>query len=186
MIEREIAERTTVSDWLPALRAAEPEAIEWCYREYANALLALAFRITRNREDAEDVVHDVFVGLPEALRLYEERGQFSSWLKRVTARTALMHQRRANHRRETPRDVDIFPTQYAADRDAEGTSILDAVASAMRSLTPALRRVFEMKMIEGRTHAEIAHTLGISAGTSEVRLNRAVAKLRAMLGGRAA
>ena len=50
------------------------------------ALLALARRLAGSAADAEDVVHDVFLGLPEALRRYEERGSLESWLKRVTAR----------------------------------------------------------------------------------------------------
>lgn len=150
---------------------------------HADALLALAFRLTGSRDDAEDIVHDVFVGLPEALRKYEERGQFESWLKRVTARTALMHMRRARNRRETPRDVSILPAITSSDTTVESSSIRSVVNDAVRSLSPILRQVFVLKVVEGMSHAEIGRLLGISTGTSEVRLNRALGKLRTLLGG---
>jgi len=167
----------------PGLGRGEQAALDACYRQHAPALLALAFRLTGSREDAEDIVHDVFVGLPEALRKYEERGQFTSWLKRIAARTALMHQRRAQNRRETPRDVASVQSRLSADGGADRDSDRARIAGALRMLTPALREVFMLKVIEGMPHADIGRLLGISTGTSEVRLTRAVAKLRILLGG---
>jgi RNA polymerase sigma-70 factor, ECF subfamily len=174
----------TATGGLAALRAGQPDAIALCYEAHASALLALAYRLTGSRDDAEDIVHDVFVGLPQALRHYEERGQFGAWLKRITARTAMMQQRRARNRRETPRDVDVFPSMEDADEDAQRATVRSRVADALNRLSPALRTVFVLKMVEERTHAEIAALLGISAGTSEVRLSRAVAQLRSLLGDR--
>src|SRR5213593_5157435 len=81
-------------------RAGGPEALAALYLEHGGALFRLAYRLVGAREDAEDVVHDVFVGLPEALRRYEERGSFAPWLKRVTARLALMRLRSRRRRRE--------------------------------------------------------------------------------------
>ncbi len=171
-------------NWLAALRAGDGVALAECYRQHAPALLALAYRLTANRQDAEDVVHDVFVGLPQALRHYEDRGQFSAWLKRIAARTALMQQRRSRGRRETPRGMDVIPTQNDADVDAQRECTKSRIVRALQQLSPALRTVFVLKMIEDRTHADVAEVLGISVGTSEVRLSRAVAQLRAVLGDR--
>src|SRR5437773_10141551 len=85
-------------------RAGGPEALAALYLEHGAALFRLAYRLTGSREDAEDVVHDVFVGLPEALERYEERGRLGAWLRRVTARVALMRQRKWQRRRETTLD----------------------------------------------------------------------------------
>src|SRR5213594_4400935 len=70
-----------------------PEALAALYHRHARALLAVAYRLLQRREDAEDVVHDVFLGLPEALRRYEERGSLGAWLKTITTRVALMRLR---------------------------------------------------------------------------------------------
>ena len=55
-------------------RAGSPDALSALYLEHEGAVFRLAYRLVGPREDAEDIVHDVFVGLPEALRRYEERG----------------------------------------------------------------------------------------------------------------
>src|SRR5437016_13910873 len=85
-------------------RAGSPDALSALYLEHGAALFRLAYRLVGAREDAEDVVHDVFVGLPEALRRYEERGSFAAWLRRVTARVALMRLRSRKRRREVSLD----------------------------------------------------------------------------------
>jgi DNA-directed RNA polymerase specialized sigma24 family protein len=85
-------------------RAGSPDALSALYLEHGVALFRLAYRLVGAREDAEDVVHDVFVGLPEALGRYEERGSFGAWLKRVIARVALMTLRSGKRRREVGLD----------------------------------------------------------------------------------
>src|SRR5690242_2683633 len=101
-------------------RAGRPEALAFLYREHGAALFRLAYRLTGTREDAEDVVHDVFVGLPEALEQYDERGKLTSWLKRVTARVALMRLRASRRRREVALDgVTTPPTKADGDFDDE-------------------------------------------------------------------
>ncbi|PYO64311.1 MAG: hypothetical protein DMD71_13475, partial [Gemmatimonadetes bacterium] len=87
---------------MAAARRGEPPALAALYRAHGAAVFRLAYRLTGTREDAEDVVHDVFVGLPEALLRYEERGRLQSWLKRVAARVALMRLRQRGRRREVP------------------------------------------------------------------------------------
>src|SRR2546426_12014227 len=79
---------------IDAARTGDPEALASLYRTHGAVLYRLAYRLTGTAQDAEDVVHDVFVGLPKALGRYEERGSFASWLKRVTARVALRSEER--------------------------------------------------------------------------------------------
>src|SRR6266540_3766472 len=93
-------EMTAPEDLVRGIRQGDPRALGALYDAFAGGLFRLAYRLTGSRQDAEDVVHDVFVGLPEALGRYEERGRLDAWLRRVTARVALMRLRRSNHRRE--------------------------------------------------------------------------------------
>src|SRR4051812_45618776 len=104
------ASRRTDADLTLAARAGDAEALGALYRRYGDALMAVAFRLLYSVPDAEDVLHDVFVGLPEALRRYEERGALEPWLKRVTARVALSRLRsdRGAHQ------VDVDDVQLAA------------------------------------------------------------------------
>jgi RNA polymerase sigma-70 factor (ECF subfamily) len=160
---------------IDGVRAGNPDALAALYGQYGRALYRLAYRLTGTREDAEDVVHDVFVGLPEALGRYEERGTFASWLKRVTARVALMRLRARNRRREVALDA----TLGTADRHADGERV--ALEAAIGALPDLLRSVLVLKEVEGYSHAEVGELLGISAGASRVRLNRAMRLLRKTL-----
>src|SRR5437764_2386547 len=156
-------------------RAGDPEALASLYRAYGAALYRLAYRLTGTPQDAEDVVHDVFVGLPEALGRYRERGSLAGWLKRVTARVALMRVRTRTRRREVALDA----TLAAGERPARVESM--ALETAINGLPDRLRSVVVLKEVEGYSHAEVADLLEISEGASRVRLNRAMKRLRKML-----
>lgn len=144
------------------------------YDRYAALLMAVAYRLLMSTPDAEDAVHDVFVGLPEALRRYEERGALAGWLKRVTVRVALSRLRRDEVRAAQSLD----PSLGAPVRDAVAAMDLEAAVAA---LPPSLRAVLVLKEIEGYSHAEIADMVGISVTASKVRLHRAMRALRRQL-----
>jgi len=143
------------------------------YRRHANALLATAYRLLLSRADAEDVVHDLFIGLPAALLKYEERGSMESWLKRITVRLALTRLRKRRH-------VPLEEFDDLAVVTADPVNRV-AIQRALATLSPALRAVLVLKELEGFSHAEIASMLGISIAASEVRLHRALRQLRAAL-----
>ncbi|MFL5487157.1 MAG: RNA polymerase sigma factor [Gemmatimonadaceae bacterium] len=165
------------SDLIAAVRDGSSDALGELYDRHARALLAIAFRLLQSTDDAEDVVHDVFVGLPELLRRYDERGAFAAWLKKIAARVALTHIREGSERPTVSLD-ELSDQPHVSPRDVEGVMSLE---QAMRDLTPALRAVLVLKEIEGFSHAEVARLLDISVGASEVRLHRAIQALRAAL-----
>ena len=157
-------------------RAGSSGALGGLYRLFGPALFRLAYRLTGSKEDAEDVVHDVFVGLPEALERYEERGRLDAWLRQLTARVALMRLRSSRRRSEVRLENDAMGA-IGAPRD-EGI----ALQAAVDTLPAPLRSVLVLKEVEGYSHAEIGDILGISAVASRVRLMRAMSRLRRMLG----
>lgn len=144
------------------------------YDRHAAMLLAVAYRLLFTKADAEDVVHDVFVGLPEALRRYEERGALAAWLKRVTVRVALSRLRRDEVRAAQALDGSLA----APSHDAAAAIDLE---SAVAALPPSLRAVLVLKEIEGYSHTEIGDMIGISVAASKVRLHRALRALRHLL-----
>lgn len=157
-------------------RGGSSAALGGLYRLFGQALFRLAYRLTASKEDAEDVVHDVFVGLPEALQGYEERGRLDAWLRRLTARTSLMRLRSARRRGDV-RLEDDHPGPEPAREDRSD------VEKAVNALPAPLRSVLVLKEVEGYSHSEIARMLNINVVTSRVRLVRAMSRLRRMLGG---
>jgi RNA polymerase sigma-70 factor (ECF subfamily) len=158
---------------IPALRRGSADALSACYYAHAGRLLMVLERFTSSRADAEDVVHDVFVMLPDLLQRYDERGQFSGWLTRVAVRAALMRGRR--ERRLLPLEAAPRTAAVTYERDIVA---LHAAHDAVAALPEALRHVVVLRVMLDLPHAEIATMLGISVGTSEVRLHRAIKRLR--------
>jgi len=158
-----------------AAAGSQADALAALYHRYAGDLLAVAYRLLQSRAEAEDVVHDLFVGLPEALRRYQERGSLRAWLRTVAARLALMRlRRRGAPSIAVPGEQDLVASSGARDEAI-------SVERALRELSPNLRSVLVLREIEGFSHAEIAAMLDISVGASEVRLHRALQELRASL-----
>lgn len=158
-------------DSTPAGPTSELEVI---YRRYADSVYTLALRITGSREDAEDVLQDLFVSLPRALQNYREEGRFESWLKQVAARIALMRLR--SKKRKQEQSLEERPGLDPG----RSTNPLEQIAleRAIQRLPEPLRAVFVLREIEGFTHAEIADLLDISSANSATRLSRAWAVLR--------
>jgi RNA polymerase sigma-70 factor (ECF subfamily) len=163
------------------LRSGNLESLDALFHRHARALLGVAYRLTGSSAEAEDVVQDLFVGLPDALRRYAEQGTLGAWLRTVTVRLALDRMRRRERRREVPLDSTV--ERFAGDSRAAGA--MEArwdLERALATLPDALRVVFMLKEVDGYSHAEIGRLLGIRTGTSEVRLHRAIKALRGVLG----
>jgi RNA polymerase sigma-70 factor, ECF subfamily len=157
-----------------AARDGSLDALGELYRAHSRVVHAVAYRLLGSRDDADDVLQDVFVGLPRALRSYREQGRFEAWLKRLAVRTALMRMRSQGRRRETPLAA------VEATTPAGGAHPVDRLAArrAIAALPESLRTVFVLREVEGYSHAEIAEMLGITAITSATRLSRAWSALR--------
>jgi RNA polymerase sigma-70 factor (ECF subfamily) len=163
---------------LQRVRAGDPDGIAELYDRHADALYRTAYRVSGSRHDAEDIVHDLFVGLPEALKRYEERGNLGAWLTRVVVRLALMRAR-SNGRRRLASMAEVENVASAGRTDARLEHA--EVNAAVQALPASLRLVFTLKQVEGFSHEEVAGMLGISTGASRVRLARAIRLLRRSL-----
>lgn len=166
------------SDLITQARLGKPGGLARLYEQYSQRLFELAFHLTGVAADAEDIIHDVFLGLPEALRRYEERGQFEAWLRGVAVRATLLHMRGARRRRETRIDmVTERPVTVSDDPEVSASEVHDAIAK----LPDPLRTVLVLKQFDGYSHKEIGGLLGISNGASRVRFARAIHALRKLI-----
>jgi len=168
-------------DLVGQVAAGDTDALAALYRLHGAALFRLARRLTASVEDAEDVLHDLFVGLPESIHKYHERGSLIGWLKRVLVRLALMRLRAERRRHEV--DLHEGISEAVAGRAADDFGRLD-VERVMATLPSDMRTVLVLRQTEGYSHQEIAALLGITPGASRVRLSRAITLLKAALRGR--
>jgi RNA polymerase sigma-70 factor (ECF subfamily) len=165
------------------LKSGNRQALHELYCRYGKLVYRIALRIAESREDAEDILQDLFLGLPEAIPSYEGRGSFEAWVGRVAARMALMRIRRASRRREVPFEA-LAGMGKEPGTAADGGARVDSVnlERALTQLSEIDRAVFVLKEVEGYSHTEIGATLGITRAASGVRLHRAKRELMKLLG----
>ena len=157
--------------------AGDREALRALYEEYSDMVFAVAYRLTDSSPDARDVLQDVFVYLPTALKSFDQRSSLGTWLRVVATRQALQLIRARQRRREIPIGDDV-PTRPPHALDTI------ALERALATLSDKLRAVIILKEIEGYSHKEISNFLEITPTASAARLCRARASLRATLGER--
>jgi RNA polymerase sigma-70 factor (ECF subfamily) len=148
----------------------------------------LAYRLTGNRHDAEDLTQDVFVRVFRSLSSYTP-GAFEGWLHRITTNLFLDHVRRRQRIR-----FDGLPDDAAdriAGREATPAEVYDAthfdddVQRALDALLPEFRAAVVLADIEGLTYEEIAQALDVKLGTVRSRIHRGRSQLRLALAHRA-
>ena len=162
---------------LQECRRGDPSALAVLYDRHASALLRVATRLTGNRAEAEDILHDLFVALPEMLGRYNERGRLEAWLRAVVARIALDRMKRTAARtRSLEAHSASFVTGAATD-----ASVRPDLERAISKLNEGERAVVVLRHFEGYTHVEVAALLGISGGAVRVRYIRALHRLRKLL-----
>lgn len=153
--------------------AGSESALAELYRRHAELVHRTAYRFLRDAAAAEDVLQEVFIGLPEALCRFDATRPLEPWLRRVAARAALSRLRSGSRRRQRE-------SLFARRESRAGHSPLDqlVIDQALERLPPGLRAVLLLREVEGYTHAEIGEMLGITPAASATRLSRAWALLR--------
>ncbi len=155
--------------------AGDLGAFEVLYRRYAAAVFQLAYRLTGNRADAEDVMQDSFLKAHAALGQYRSAAPFWAWLKSLTARSALQHLRRGRYRRCL--GLDEIPEPALPDSTLPLAAAAD-LERALAGLCATDRAVLWLYHGEGYHHAEIAELWGKSLSFSKSRLSRAERRLK--------
>ncbi len=128
-------------------------------------------RYTRNRMEAEDVLQMAYIKIFQKINEYRGNGSFEGWIRRVMVNTAIESYRK-NLRSLHVVSLDEGYDQPAANFDFSSLAMKDLLG-LIQKLSDGYRIVFNMYIIEGYSHREIADVLGISEGTSKSQLSRA-------------
>ncbi len=154
-------------------------------REHSARVYRLAYRLTGDRHDAEDLTQETFVRVFRSLSGYTP-GTFEGWLHRITTNLFLDQVRRKQRiRMESMGDDDaLYPARgdlAEPERGYEHANLDRDVQRALDALSPEYRAAVVLCDIEGLSYEEIAVTLGIKLGTVRSRIHRARSQLRAAL-----
>ena len=165
--------------------AWQPPTWEEIVREHSARVYRLAYRLTGNQHDAEDLTQETFIRVFRSLSSYTP-GTFEGWLHRITTNLFLdMARRRKRIRMEAMGDddgaVEATGEHGRPEREFEHANLGHDVQLALGELRPEYRAAVVLCDIEGLSYEEIAKTLGVKLGTVRSRIHRARAQLRGAL-----
>jgi RNA polymerase sigma-70 factor, ECF subfamily len=181
------------ADVVARARDGDIEAFRALVERHSRGLFHLAYRMTGDEGDAEDVVQETFMKAYRTLHRFESRANFGTWLHRIASNCALdvIRARRRRGPLAGPRDaedpdageaVDDLPaTDPAPDRLVYGAEVRGRVAAALGDLSPNERAAFVLRHFEQRSIEEIGGLLGLRENATKQSIFRAVRKLRRAL-----
>jgi RNA polymerase sigma-70 factor, ECF subfamily len=177
----------TVPAILARAREGDGDAFRALVEQHSRGAFRLAFRLTGNEQDAEDVVQESFIRAYRQLDRFEARANFGTWLHRIVVNCAMDSLRSRRSRRVgTTASLDDVVGDLTADaagpeRLARSSEIQEKVQASLGSLSARERVAFTLRHCEGRTIDEIGRTMGLRTNAVKHCIFRAVRKLRATL-----
>ncbi len=169
-----------------SLQRGEPEAIRTLYWEHHAALRALGRHLLGNPNDAEDLVHEVFLAVPRALKSYRGESSLRTFLSAITVKRAgkVLRTLKRYHRvlgfLKTPGQVPHHD-DHQPERAIERSELSACLAKELKRLPFAQRAVVVLCLVEERPAGEVARILGISEATVRTRLFYGRRRLRMRL-----
>jgi RNA polymerase sigma-70 factor (ECF subfamily) len=141
---------------------------------YSSKMLALCFRYSRNREEAEDTKHEGFMKVFENIHKFRKEGSLEGWIRKIMYNTAIYKFRQ---RKDTENTVSIDTSYLNLSNHSSEDTLSNIGAKELigliQKLPPRYQMVFNLYVFEGLKHREIAEHLGITEGTSKSNLSDA-------------
>jgi len=149
------------------------------YERYASRMYGVCLRYTSDPEEAQDILQEGFIKVFRHLEKFRQEGSFEGWIRRIMINTAIEYFRKKKY-------LNPVTEKEEASLESTDETALDRLAEKdiiglIQQLSPGYRTVFNLYVIEGYGHKEIAEMLGISEGTSKSQLARAKSVLQKLV-----
>lgn len=154
------------------------------YEHFYGKMMVVCMRYANDQDQALDMFQEAFIKVFKSLPKYTKQGSFEGWIRRIMVNTSIDHIRK-NKKFNQMVELDDAHGRIEIDEE-EDAGILEHIdfegmMQLVQNLSPAYKSVFNMYIIDGFTHQEIADELGISVGTSKSNLAKAKANVKKML-----
>ena len=168
---------TASLDILKKCQRGDSAALTTLYEIYSSRVMGLSVRYSKNRADAEDIFQESFIRVFQGVRKVNNLESFDGWLTRTVVNTAI------NYYHKTKRHKDnefLFTDSYVNEDYQLMVDHLDqeVVMGMIQRLPDGYRIVFNLYVIDGYSHPEIAQMMGCSEGNSKSQLSRAKSILK--------
>lgn len=165
-------------DLIQACKRQERRAQKLLYDRYSPVMFGVCRRYVRHREDAEDVLVEAFFKVLTKIDQYRGKGSFEGWIRRIVVNESLMFLRKTHNFHLTVEisDIDV-PTKVTIEDELAAQDIV----ALLDELPTGYRTVFNLYVLEGFKHREIAEQLGVSINTSKSQLILAKKRMASLL-----
>lgn len=172
--------KNTLESLIEGCKKHDPKAQKGLYDLLSPAMLAVCMRYIKDAEAAKDTMQDGFVTLFDKISSYKGEGSFGGWARRIFVNTALMQLRRNDALKFSENIEDSQAMQMTQSNTLEKIGA-DEIFKLVNSMPDGFRTVFNLYVIEGYSHDEIAKMLSITVGGSRSQLSRARAWLQSKI-----
>lgn len=161
-----------IADIIEGCRQWKRSSQEALYRQFFGYAMAICLRYASNKDEAIEILNDGFLKIFNHIQSYDTSRPFKSWLSKIMANTAIDHLR---SRKKISFSEDITQAYDLGVHDDKALDKLayEEILLLVQDLPPAYKTVFNLYVMEGFQHQEIADLLGISEGTSKSNLFKA-------------
>lgn len=166
-------------DFIGACIRNEEWAQKKLYEDHYSIMYPICLRYSKDEDEALDILHEGFIKVFRHIGKYTVGTSLKAWIKRIMVNTSIDYYRKTTRRRVE--DIDNAKSVKASGADAISEMAAKEIISALQSLSPAYRSVFNLYVIEGYAHKEVAARLNISESTSRSNLVKARSKLKKIL-----
>ncbi|MEO6904964.1 MAG: sigma-70 family RNA polymerase sigma factor [Ginsengibacter sp.] len=167
------------SDLITGCIEGDPQMQRLLYDRFSSIMYGVCLRYSDNTEDANDVMQEGFIKVYKSLSKFRAEGSFEGWVRRIFINTSIEHYRKK---------VKLYNVSEVQENTIEDNELnaLDSLATKdilniINELSPGYKQVFNMHVIEGYSHKEIAEIIGITEGTSKSQLARAKGVLKKII-----
>lgn len=179
----DLADRDILNSIVKKCVSGDRKAQKELYKMYYSKMMNVCYRYSKKQEDAEDLLQDGFVKVFMNLKHYDFKGSLEGWIRRIIVNTAIDAFRKNKNIFFVDDEGDyVLETSRVESSDHIYSQFgVDEIMKAIQQLSPVYKTVFNMYVIDGFQHKEIAEKLNISEGTSKSNLAKAKSNLRSIL-----
>lgn len=172
----ETPKNVSIHSLVEACKQGSPEAQKALFMKMYNFGMSIAFQYSSSKMEAEEIAQDGFYKMFRHLEKYKPHVPFELWLRRIIINCGIDHYRKYSAKKQI-KDLPLVTIHN------DGELLMDSeyLVQCIQSLSPAYRMVFNLYVIEGYSHKEIAEKLSITEGTSKSNLSKARRNLQAMI-----
>lgn len=178
-MEITLAIKENEQDFIKACIKEEEWAQKKLYEQFYSSMYPVTLRYAVDEEEALDILHEGFIKVFRHISKYTVGTSLNAWIRRIMVNTSIDYYRKKSRRRTE--NIDDARSISNTDPDVVSQMSAQEIISALQQLSPAYRAVFNLYVIEGYSHKEVAAQLDITESTSRSNLVKARTKLRTIL-----